>query len=308
MPNRAFQGTLRRQAGSAPLNFDVRFLKDDMKSFSERKGLKPVRDAIQTDSMSEELRNSLWNGLHVAIWGADGFLHSQYGALPEIDGFSEHLWFGYFKKPIDERPGFQYSNRSERILGIIREYFFGAQWHEVYDFLEFVVGAFQNSKPRLAEFLNSILATEMAAYRFIDGKIIDITGEQEREMLEEALSDTRFAGVSSHLERALALLADRKQPDYRNSIKESISAVEAMARVVSGNDKATLGEALKVLEKSGKLHAALKDAFSKLYGYTNDEHGIRHAMLDVPALSQPDAKYFLLSCTSFVNYLKAGLP
>ena len=125
----------------------------------------------------------------------------------------------------------------------------------------------------------NVLATEMAAYRFIDGKIIDITGEQEREMLEEALGDTRFAGVLSHLERALALLADRKQPDYRNSIKESISAVEAMARVVSGNDKATLGEALKLLEKSGKLHAALKDGFSKLYGYTSDEHGIRHAML-----------------------------
>lgn len=287
---------------------NVRFLTHEMKSFSERKGLKPVRDTIQTDSMTEELRNSLWNGLHVIIWGADGFLHSRYSSMPEIDVFSEHLWFSYFKKPIDTRPSFRFLDRSERILKITRDYFFGAQWHEVYDFLEFVVGFFQKSKPRLAEFLNGILATEMAAYRLIDGKIIDITGEQERDMLEEALGDTRFAGVSSHLERALALLADRKQPDYRNSIKESISAVEAMARVVSGNDKATLGEALKVLEKSGKLHAALKDAFSKLYGYTNDEHGIRHAMLDVPALSQADAKYFLLSCTSFVNYLKTGLP
>ena len=279
-----------------------------MKSFSERKGLKPVREAIQTDSMGDELRNSLWNGLHVAIWDSNGFVQSRHGAMPEIDAFSEHLWFRYFKKPIDARPGFQYIDRSQRILKLVRDYFFGAQWHEVYDFLEFVVEAFQKSKPRLAEFLNGILATEMAAYRFIDGKIVDITGEQEREMLEEALGDTRFAGVSSHLERALALLADRKQPDYRNSIKESISAVEAMARVVSGNDKATLGEALKILEKSGKLHTALKDGFSKLYGYTNDEHGIRHAMLDVPALSQADAKYFLLSCTSFVNYLKAALP
>jgi DNA-binding transcriptional ArsR family regulator len=279
-----------------------------MKSFSERKGLKPVRELIQTDSLTEDLRNSLWNGLHVAIWNTEGFLYSQYGSMPKIDSFSEHLWFRYFKKPIDERPGFYYHDRSVRILKIIRDYFFGAKWNEVYDFLEFVVDAFQESEPGLSEFLNRILASEMAAYRFIDGKIIDITGEQEREMLEEALADTRFAGVSNHLERALALLSDRKQPDYRNSIKESISAVEAMARVVSGNDKATLGEALKVLEKSGKLHAALKDAFSKLYGYTNDDHGIRHAMLDVPDLSQADAKYFLLSCTSFVNYLKSGLP
>lgn len=149
----------------------------------------------------------------------------------------------------------------------------------------------------------------MAAFRFIDGKLVEITDEQETSMLQEALVDTRFASVAAHLERALALLADRKTPDYRNSIKESISGVEAMARLVSGDDKATLGEALKLLEREGKLHTALKDGFSKLYGYTNDESGIRHAMLDQPNrnLNQADAKYFLLSCTSFINYLKSAL-
>ena len=278
-----------------------------MKSFSERKGLKPVRQTIHTDGMTDELRNSLWNALHISVWESEGFMHSRYGNLPEIDGFSAHLWFRYFKRPIDERPSFAYSNRSEKILKIIRDYFFGASWNEIYDFLEFVVDAFRKDKPRLADFLNHVLTTEMSAYRFIDGKLADITGEQEREMLEEALADTRFAAVSSHLERALALLADRKQPDYRNSIKESISAVEAMARLVSGNEKATLGEALKVLEKTGKLHAALKEGFSKLYGFTSDESGIRHAMLEEPTLTQEDAKYFLLSCTSFVNYLKSAL-
>ncbi len=277
-----------------------------MKSFSERKGIKPPRQSVQTDGMTDELRNSLWNTLHLMVWESADFMHSRM-SLPRIDDFSANLWFRYFKKPIDERPTFAYNNRSERILKIIRDYFFASEWNEVYDFLEFVVDAFKLEKPRLAEFINRVLTSEISAYRFIDGKLVDITNEQEREMLEEALSDTRFAGVAAHLERALALLADRKQPDYRNSIKESVSAVEAIARVVSGNEKATLGEALKVLEKDGKLHAALKDGFSKIYGYTNDEHGIRHAMLDVPDLTQDDAKYFLLSCTSFVNYLKSAL-
>ena len=81
-----------------------------------------------------------------------------------------------------------------------------------------------------------------------------------------------------------------------------------MARVLSGSPKATLGEALKVLERKRQLHPALKDGFSKLYGYTSDEDGIRHAMLDEPNITQADAKYFLLSCTSFINYLKANLP
>ena len=80
-----------------------------------------------------------------------------------------------------------------------------------------------------------------------------------------------------------------------------------MARIVSGKEKATLGEALKVLEKAGEIHSALKVALTSLYGYTNDDDGIRHAMLEVPDLTQADAKFFLLSCTSFINYLKSGL-
>ena len=278
-----------------------------MKSFSERKGIKPPRQIVQIDSMTDELRNSLWNALHIEVWESENFMHDRYGNFPGIDNFSALLWFRYFKKPIDERPTYAHNNRSERILKIIRDYFFQANWNEVYDFLEFVVDNVKREHPRLAEFINHILTTEMSAYRLVDGKVVDITNEQELSMLEEALADTRFASVAAHLAQALTLLADRKNPDFRNSIKESISAVEAMARLVSENDKATLGEALKALEKNGKLHAALKEGFSKLYGYTNDENGIRHAMLDEPNLSQNDAKYFLLSCTSFVNYLKSAL-
>ena len=44
---------------------------------------------------------------------------------------------------------------------------------------------------------------------------------------------------------------------------------------------------------------------SNLYGYTNDADGIRHAMLEQPNLTAADAKYFLISCTAFVNYLKS---
>ena len=126
-------------------------------------------------------------------------------------------------------------------------------------------------------------------------------------MLETALADSRFAGVAAYLQRALDHYAYRENPDYRNSIKESISAVENMARIVSGKPKALLGDALKEIEKKRLMHKALKDALTRLYGYTSDSDGIRHAMLDEPKLTQADAQYFLLSCTSFVNYLKARI-
>ena len=126
-------------------------------------------------------------------------------------------------------------------------------------------------------------------------------------MLQQSLVSNDFPAVTTHLERALELLSDRKNPDFRNSIKESISAVEAMAQIVARDPKATLGDALKTLDKSKKIHPALKDGFSKLYGYTSDEGGIRHAMLEEPNLRLEDAKFFLLACTTFVNYLKSKI-
>lgn len=84
--------------------------------------------------------------------------------------------------------------------------------------------------------------------------------------------------VATHLEQALNLLADRKLLDYKNSIKESISAVEAICQLIASKDKVTLGQALGEIEKKVRIHSALKKAFSNLYGYTSDAEGIRHAL------------------------------
>jgi hypothetical protein len=109
------------------------------------------------------------------------------------------------------------------------------------------------------------------------------------------------------MKRALDLLADRKSPDYRNSIKESISAVEAICSLEAGSSSTTLGQALKELEKkkSVDMHPALKGAFDKLYGYTSDAEGIRHALLKESNLDFEDAKFRLVSCSASIYCLKA---
>jgi len=271
-----------------------------MKWFSQRKRFKKISEIIQVESMSDSLRNSLWNTLDIVLWSKDGFVYGKYG-FPEIETFSKALWFSFFKEPIYTRP-----NSNQQILELIRDRFFNFQWYEVYDFIEFVVSYYEENHA-LTEILNVILERELSGYRIIDGKFVDITDEQEIKMLEEVLKDTKYEGVNAHLKSALSLLSDRKNPDYRNSIKESISAVESMARIITNDSSATLGQALKVLQKDGKLHPALKNGFSSLYGYASDENGIRHAMLEKPNISSADAKYFLMSCTSFVNYLKSKL-
>lgn len=272
-----------------------------MKPFSQRKGLQPVSEVIQASGMTSELRSSIWNVLDIELWSQPDFTHSQHGTAG-IKPFSKALWFDYFKQPIDGRPYL-----GGEILKVIRTHFFTCDWYKVYDFIEWIAQATNASRPKLVSALNFVLGRELSAYRIVSGVVTEITNTEEIAMLEAAVADSRFSGPAAHLRRSLELLSHRESPDYRDSIKESISAVESMARIVAESPKATLADALKCLEKNGKLHTALKDGFLKLYGYTSDEGGIRHAMINEPEISLADARYFLLSCTSFVNYLKSHL-
>jgi len=68
------------------------------------------------------------------------------------------------------------------------------------------------------------------------------------------------------------------------------------------------------LEESGTgLQPALVQAFEKMYGYTNDNRsGICHSMIDESRLGLEDARYMLVTCSAFINYLvvkadKAGI-
>ena len=112
------------------------------------------------------------------------------------------------------------------------------------------------------------------------------------------------SSVRQHLKRSLELLSDRKNPDYRNSIKESISAVEAICQIISGKAKATLPDCLKALKEQKPMHPAFEQALIKQYGYTSDEGGIRHALSDDSSSpSYADAKFMLVSSSAFISYV-----
>jgi hypothetical protein len=74
-----------------------------MKRFSERKGFKKASDVIQSEGMTDELRNSLWNALDILVWGVKDFVYAQYGEAG-ITMFSRALWNRHFKLPMDRIP------------------------------------------------------------------------------------------------------------------------------------------------------------------------------------------------------------
>jgi hypothetical protein len=272
-------------------------------SFSQRIGKKPLTKNLQLESIDTDLRNGLWNSLSSFI--LESMTKEIYGKDTYFQDFCKEIWANYFKYPLDTLSTNNFESQRQ-----IRDYFFKAEWYEVYDFLEFVVG--MNSIPYFIEFFiekaNQILEIEFSAYRFIDGKICPISNSLEINEIEEALiqnnSFTSLNGVNIHLTNALDKLSDRVNPDYRNSIKESISALETAFRTITG--ESTLGKALNSLESNGvKIDEQLKNGYEKIYAFTNNKQsGIRHAIIDEH--NEPDfddAKYILLLSSSMINYL-----
>lgn len=277
-----------------------------MSLFSQRKGIRPLQKSIQREAIDEELRSRLWSALKLIIWDnytprdALGYMHDDSRRLIRL---VQEVWLHYFKAPVDTIPDFN-SGYPKSAYQILREHFFAAKWWEVYDFIEFIAKAVESSwSNRLIEACNTFLEAENAAYRFVGNEIVEITNEHEMAAIETAL-DKSTKSVRQHLARALELLSDRKQPDYRNSIKESISSVEALCQAISGSPKGTLGDCLRLLKTKAPIHPALEGAFSKLYGYTSDGGGIRHALTD--SADQPsfaDAKFMLVACSAFNSFL-----
>jgi hypothetical protein len=273
-------------------------------------GLNKLRSALQLESVDEVLCNRLWNVIYTFCFpdAVSPEYASTLDSFPRTYRLFKAVWHGFFRKPIDEVP-FMWKAAYLRM----KNEFTGLKWYEMYDFVEFIRNGIPENQGidnvGFANACNQVLEQEMSGYRFVGNEIAPIIDDQEIAAVEEALSPSGQSDpVQTHLTRALELFADRQNPDYRNSIKESISAVEASCQQATGDKKATLGDALKKLKASASLHPALETAFQKLYGYTNDAEGIRHALKEGSSLTLADAKFMLVVSSAFINLLRSKLP
>jgi AbiJ N-terminal domain 4 len=269
--------------------------------FSERYGFTKARDVFQIDSINAELRNSLWSILTIELWDTvRPEMNSRFfSANPEIKSFLNQVWFKYFKSPVDTL-----HNNWKEVRSELRSEFFQCEWFEVYNFIEFVVQHYPwDDKDAFIQSCNATLRAECSAYRIVGNQIARITDPEEISAIDAALN-SKVDNVRTHLARSLELLSNRERPDYRNSVKESISAIEALVSSLLG-EKGTLGEFVKKLEGEIGLHPALGKALSSLYGYTSDASGIRHALLEKSSVSFDEAKFFLVICSAFANFVKA---
>ena len=188
----------------------------------------------------------------------------------------------------------------KRALRLVREWYFKASWYDIYDILQYLLSSSPHKRER--DEANALLRREGSAYRFIGSVMAPITNDEELAEVDAAIQHSGpFHLASEHIEQAVTLLSDLDNPDVRNAIKESISAVESAVTVASGDKKADIEKGLRKL----KLHSQLAQAWINMYNWTSDEEGLRHAMKEPPHVRLAEARCMVVACSAFVNYLIA---
>ena len=282
--------------------------------FSDRNGINKINTEIQVDDFDERTRTKLYNC--VTDLSNSAFLGE--GAYNrDVQVFYEYIYDEVYSVPI---------NRTSYITDMdfwnnIKETIMEDTYDAVLTIVECMMGYLhdymmetgvyqygEEGVKTVFEIVNELFEREYVGYRFIDRMIIKISDQNEIRSLEETLNN-KYEPVRTHMIKASKFLADRDKPDYANSIKESISAVEALCKIVTGETgkNATLGHLLKELENKGIIiQPALKSSMSSLYGYTSDSSGIRHGMgIGDKDATFEEAKYMLVVCSAFINYVMA---
>lgn len=275
--------------------------------------------------MDDDLRIGLWNAVYNSysshIYQNDSSNDIVYRTInqrneavrseKELIDFASKIRSEIMRRPYDNINPHKITLKRDILLDNLKDWIFTQSWNQVYDLIEFLPD-FYPAGPILGDRfraeVNRALKRENAGYRFVGNQLVRVTAEEEIPIVEKAQRlGEPFSLASEQLKQALRLLSDRENPDYRNSIKESISAVEAACRVVSGKPKATLGDALDAI-KDESAHPALREAFNKLYGWTNDAAGIRHAMTESGNVGFAEAQFMVVACSAFTYYLAAKSP
>lgn len=276
--------------------------------FSESIGIKTCNMTMQFVDFDERTRVILSNTLFDCIKEIfEGKFYGYYSNSNSANDFCKAILSEVFMQETQLADGCSFDWRyifNRTIKRVILE----NEYYEVLDILCYIHNWLEKYcnpvEYYLTEIINKLFEREYVGYRFIDGKIVAITDQQEINSIEDACQ-SEFYGCRAHIKKAVGFLADREHKDYKNCIKESISAVESICSIIIGQENVTLGQALKKLEEKGlKIHSAFKEQFLKLYGYASDEGGIRHSEGYFESnVTFEEAKYMLVCCSAFVNYL-----
>ena len=275
-------------------------------TFSQRNSYEPLPEPMALEQLSDDLRREIWNIIRKQLLENRKTFNitGRYYFPTDFGRFVEQLFGKLLKIPEDE-----ISTGYEDVLAHFKNIILKGRFDQLLSLIELIVNN-DSDNLRFARKIAELFDSHAAAYwlEVIQKpyQFFPRSNTEQGNAVQQALktvNDSDMTGASAHLREAAGSINTQRYPD---AISNSILAVESVARIIDPEAKNTLAPALKSLEKAGVInHPVLKEAFIKLYGYTNDEEGIRHALLEKqsPDVGLDEAIFMFGACASFAAYL-----
>ena len=251
----------------------------DHLTFSQRYGYEPLPEQMRLEELSSDLKREIWNAIRKLLLEYRRYSRAIYYFNAPGTRFIEHVLGKLYKKP-----EYRINTSYKEVMHSFESLLLGEEkFNKILDLIEFMVND-RDIKTGFVNRVENLFKQHAAAYRLDTSekpyKFFPQSSQEQGETTYKAIETLRknnMNGAATHLRKAAEYINAK---NYAASIADSIHAVESVARMIDPEASKTLGPALNSLEKTGLLkHKALKEAFDKLYGYTNTEQGIRHALL-----------------------------
>ena len=281
-------------------------------TFSQREGRSPLPEPMRLEHLSSTFRNEVWFCIDQTIlkFGTDGNrkLLGVYRGSP----ISVFIFF-YIRKVVDT-PHDEIMNEMHEHRHLLKQVITKGSYDSVLTFIEMFLRypnlSYDRILSELWEELKGLFERVPVAYAVKDMEglptIVPCSSPESGAATTRAIETVEqkgSEGAKKHLRRAAEHL---NAQHYAESVRESIHAVESVARTIDPKASKELKPALDSLTKAGVLrHRAFKDALNNLYGYTNDEKGIRHPFLNegTANVDLGDAMFMFSACAIFCDYL-----
>lgn len=195
----------------------------------------------------------------------------------------------------------EYPNISDEVDHLIDN----CEWFRVYDIAEALYAHLAEDDPSDARTfearLNDFMREQGIGWEMGRGQLIYRGSEAFSESTSgaaEALEHVGYVQAASEMHEALADISRRPRPDVTGAIQHVMAALEATAREVTGDRKATLGKIIHDLD----LPSPLDVAIDKLWGYSSDR--ARHVS-EGKSVEPAEAELIVTVACAVCSYLLA---
>jgi hypothetical protein len=263
--------------------------------FSKRYGLRPTPEGLMYEDASERARVGLYHLVK-------HFFEKEYSYL----GLYKVLCIA-LRIPVDRNVEVS-SSQDFRASIEIEKLIMNCQWWQFYDICEVLWQGlkYKGEKDILSDEINNLFREEQLGFELRDGKVEKIGSGFINAQIKEArylLKEPEFKGADEHFEKALKALNIRPKPDVENCVKDAISAIESVGRIIVNDEKVLLSDIIKDMAKNKTIPKPLDEAIQKIYAYRGDQPGVAHGLVGISKVTIDEAEFVLAMSAAIIIYL-----